>query len=270
MRLRSIISIPASGPGLAAALESQADAVVFTLADDTFPVADLRAATVSGTKEAAAAGKTVLVTVNHPRTRLTREDIEAVLSPEVNGILIPHAHEPQDVRDLAVLLREFELQRGIEPGDTEIFPVVDTARGLLRSNDIAMAAPRVGGLVFHSRHYAHDVEGRDEQKGDRLAFARGQVVAVARAIGGLPLVVADGLESQYLSQYGFAGVIMRDTRQVPTANASFTPYDEIRTQSQQALERFEQARIEGMWVARHGERIIDSLAARSARRHADG
>jgi citrate lyase subunit beta/citryl-CoA lyase len=268
MPLRSIISIPASGPGLPAALESQADAVLFTLADDILPVAELRAAAISGTKEAVAAGKAVLVTVNHPRTRLTREDIEAVLTPDVRGVLIPHAVEPQDVRDLAVLLREFELQRGIEPGDTQIFPVVDTARGLLRAAEIAQAAERVGGLVFHSRNYAHDVEARDEQKGDRLAYARGHVVAVARGTGGDPLIVADGLESQYLSQYGFAGVIMKDTRMVPTANASFTPYDEVRNQSQQALERFEQARIEGSWVARHGERIVDAAAAKRARRAA--
>ena len=219
MPLRSIITIPASGPGLEAALASQADAVLFTLADDDYPVADLRAAAVTGAELAAAAGKTVLVTVNHPRTRLTREDIESVLSPSVRGILIPHAVEPQDVRDLAVLLREFELKRGIEPGDTELFPIVDTARGLLRCGDIASAAPRVGGLVFHSRHYAHDVGARDEQKGDRLAYARGQVVATARAIGGLPLIISDGLELIYLAQYGFAGSILPDPRMVPSANS---------------------------------------------------
>jgi citrate lyase subunit beta/citryl-CoA lyase len=266
MRLRSIISIPANGPGLSAALESQADAVLFTLADDILPVADLRAAAVDGARQATEAGKAVLVTVNHPRTTMTRDDLDAVLTPDVKAVLVPHAVEPQDVRDIAVLLREFELKRGIEPGDTAIFPVVDTARGLLRSGDIAQAAPRVGGLVFHSRHYAHDIEARDEQKGDRLAYARGQVVAVSRGIGGQPLIVADGLESQYLSQYGFAGVVLKDPRMVPGANAAFTPYDEIRQQSQQALERFEQARIAGSWVARHGERVIDSAVARRARR----
>lgn len=266
MRLRSIVSIPASGAGLSEALQSQADAVLLTLADDILPVADLRAAAIEATKQASKAGKLVLITVNHPRTKMLREDIEAVLAPEVKAILVPHAVEPQDVRDCAVLLREFELQRGIEPGDTEVFPIVDTARGLLRAGDVASAAPRVGGLVFHSRNYAHDIEARDEQKGDRLAYARGQVVAIARAIGGLPLIVADGLESQYLSQYGFAGVILRELRNIPTANAAFTPYDEVRTQSQQALERFEQARIEGNWVARHGDRVIDSAAAKRARR----
>ena len=269
MRLRSILSIPASGAGLSDALESQADAILLTLADDILPVDDLRAAAITATAQAVEAGKTVLITVNHPRTRFTREDIEAVLSPAVKGVLIPHAIEPQDVRDLAVLLREFELKRGIEPGDTALFPVIDTARGLLRAGDIAQSAPRVDGLVFHSRNYAHDIDARDEQKGDRLAFARGQVVAVARGIGGQPLIVADGLESQYLSQYGFAGIILKDPRMVPGANAAFTPYDEIRTQSQQALERFEQARIAGSWVARHGERIVDSYAAKRARRLAE-
>ena len=265
MRLRSIISIPASGAGLSEALESQADAVLLTLADDNLPVDDLRWAAVAATEKAAQAGKAVLIAVNHPRTKMLRGDIEAILNPEVKGLVLHHAIEPQDVRDTAVLLREFELQRGIEPGDTEIFPMVDTARGLLRCGDVASAAPRVGGIVFHSRNYAHDIGARDEQKGDRLAYARGQVVANARAIGGLPLIVADGLEAQYLAQYGFAGVIIRELRNVPAANAAFTPYDEIRNQHQQALERFEQARIEGSWVARHGDRIVDSAAARRSR-----
>lgn len=265
MPLRSIISIPASGPGLDDALASQADAVLFTLADDTFPVAELRAAAVAGIARAAETGKASLVTVNHPRTRLTREDIEAVVSPNLAGVLVPHATEPQDVRDLAVLLREFELKRGVEPGDTKVFPVVDTARGLLRSAEIASAAPRVGGVVFHSRNYAHDVGARDEQKGDRLAYARGQVVAVARGLGGLPLIVCDGLEMVYLAQYGFAGAILPDPRMVPSAAAAFTPHDAIRVQAQQALEKFERARIEGLWVARHGGKVVDAAAAKRAR-----
>ena len=258
--------MPANGPGLEDALASQADALLFTLADDDCPVAELRAAAVAGIAKAAEAGKAALVTVNHPRTRLTREDIEAVVSPNLAGVLVPHAVEPQDVRDLAVLLREFELKAGIEPGHTLVFPVVDTARGLMRCGDIAGAAPRVGGIVFHSRNYAHDIGARDEQKGDRLAYARGQVVATARALGGLPLVVCDGLELVYLSQYGFAGAILPDGRMTPSANAAFTPHDAVREQAQQALEKFERAREEGLWVARHGGKVVDTAAAKRARR----
>ena len=74
MRLRSILSIPASGAGLSDALESQADAILLTLADDILPVDDLRAAAITATAQAVEAGQTVLITVNHPRTRFTRED----------------------------------------------------------------------------------------------------------------------------------------------------------------------------------------------------
>lgn len=266
MRLRSIISIPASGAGVEAALESQADAILLTLADDSAPMEELRSAASAAAQKASAAGKLVLLMVNHPRTQLLRADIETVLTSAVSGLLLPHAVEPQDVRDTAVLLREFELKGGIEPGATVLFPIIDTARGLLRASDIAAAAPRVGGIVFHSAHYAHDVGARDEQKGDRLAYARGQVIAVARALGGQPLVVSDGLELIYLSQYGFAGAILPDPRMVPAANAAFTPHDAIKEQAQQALERFERARSEGAWVARHGGRVVDSASAKRARR----
>ena len=96
--------------------------------------------------------KVVIVALNPPRTKLIRDDTDAVRTKDGKALVLHHAVEPQDVRDTAVLLREFELNRDIEPGDTQIFPVVDTARGLMRAGDIASAAPRVGGLVFHSRN----------------------------------------------------------------------------------------------------------------------
>jgi len=266
MRVRSIVSITAGGAGLTDALNSKPDAVLLTLADDSRPIAELRESARAALSQAGEAGVTAFVTVNHPRTKLLRDDIDAVLSSLVNGIVLPHSVEPQDVRDVAVLLREFELHRGIEPGETQVFPVMDTARGLLRAAEIASAAPRVGGLVFHSRNYAHDVFARDEQRGDRLAYARGQVVAVSRAFGQQPLIVADGLELQYLSQYGFAGAILPDGRMVPSANALFSANEAEQRRAKEALERYDAARSEGAWVARYGERVIDGSTARAARR----
>ncbi|MCZ7576943.1 MAG: aldolase/citrate lyase family protein [Dehalococcoidia bacterium] len=141
MRLRSIVSIGVSGAGLDDALGSQADAVLMTLADASRPISDLRQEVTAGLGRTAPHEKAALVVVNHPRTRLLREDLAAILSPLVKGVLLPNAVEAQDVRDIAVLLREFELQRGIEPGDTAVFPIIDTARGLMKAAEIASAAP---------------------------------------------------------------------------------------------------------------------------------
>lgn len=265
MRLRSIVSIAVSGAGLDDALGSQADGVLLTLADASRPIAGLRLEVTAALGRTATYEKAALVVVNHPRTRLLRDDLDSILSPLVKGVLLPHAVEPQDVRDVAVLLREFELQRGIEPGDTAVFPVIDTARGLMKAAEIAAAAPRVGGLVFHSHRYARDIGARDEQKGDRLAYARGQVVAVSRSLAQSPLVVCDGLELVYLAQYGFAGAILPDARMAITANTAFAPTEATRDHAREAAAAYDAARAEGAWVARLGDQVIDAAAARKAR-----
>lgn len=265
MRLRSIVAIPASLGGIDEALASPCDALLFTVADSSEPVADLRSRLGEAVGRTAEAGKAALAVVNHPRTRLLRDDIDALLSAALKGILIPHAVEPQDVRDTAVLLREFELKRSIEPGDTAIYPIIDTARGMLKAESIAAAAPRVGGLVFHTRRYAHDIGGRDEQRGERLAYARGKVVAVSRAFGHAPMVYTDGLELTYLAETGFASAILPEPRYVVNANTLFAPTPAAREFAAQALAAYDAARAEGANVARIGETVIDGPAAHKAR-----
>jgi citrate lyase subunit beta / citryl-CoA lyase len=251
--------------GLDAAIESQADAVLLTLADASRPIADLRKEVAAASVRAGEAGKAVLVVVNHPRTKMLRDDIDVVLNRHIKGMLLPHAVEAQDGRDLAVLLREFELKRDIEPGDTTVYPMIDSARGLLRADAIASAAPRIGGLVFHPRRYAHDAGARDEQRGDRLAYARGQVVAVSRAYGHAPMTFSDGLELTYLAECGFASAILPDPRYVANANSVFAPSEGARELARQSIEAYDAARAESAYVARVGEMVIDGPAAHKAR-----
>lgn len=265
MRLRSIVAIPASLGGIDDALASQADALLFTVADASEPTESPQRGVASALPRVADAGKAALVVVNHPRTRLLRDDIDALLGTAVTGILIPHAVEPQDVRDTAVLLREFELKRSIEPGTIAIYPVIDTARGLLKAEAIAGAAPRVGGLVFHTRRYAHDIGARDEQRGERLAYARGQVVAVSRAFGHAPMVYTDGLELTYLAETGFASAILPEPRYVVNANTLFAPTPGAKEFAKEAIAAYDAARAESATVARVGEHVIDGPAAHKAR-----
>lgn len=266
MALRSIVAIPVSGAGVDEALASAADGLLLTLADDSRPVGALRLEAAAALARISEAGKSGMVIVNHPRTQLLRDDLDAIVGPQLKAVILPHALEPQDVRDMAVLLREFELNRGIEPGDIAVFPMMDTARGLLRAAEIAQAAPRVGGLVFGPYGYARDVGARHEQRGPRLSYARGAVVAASRAFDQRPLVVADGLELLHLAQYGFAGAILPDARGVVAANLAFTPPAPALERARSHVTAYDAARGEGAWVARSGGEIVDSHAARKARR----
>ncbi|HEX6031285.1 MAG TPA: hypothetical protein VFY90_07620, partial [Tepidiformaceae bacterium] len=115
MRLRSIVRVPADGTGFEQALASAADAILMTVADSRVPAMEQRTRARDAFARIAESGKAPLVMVNYPRTRILRDDVDAVLVPGLAGVFLSHTVQPQDVRDLGALLREFELARGIEP-----------------------------------------------------------------------------------------------------------------------------------------------------------
>ncbi|HEX6032625.1 MAG TPA: aldolase/citrate lyase family protein, partial [Tepidiformaceae bacterium] len=257
--------VPADGTGFEQALASAADAILMSVADSRVPAIEQRTRARDAFARIAESGKTPLVMVNYPRTRILRDDVEAVLVPGLAGVFLSHTVQPQDVRDLGALLREFELARGIEPGTITVFPVIDAARGLLRAAEIVDAAPRVGGLVFAAERYAHDVGARHEESGPRLSYARGAVVAAARAFGLLPLVQASSLQLREMAQYGFGGAVLSEPGAAAAANAAFTPPAVDLERAKSVVDAYDAARAEGAWVVRVGEEVIDAPEARKAR-----
>jgi citrate lyase subunit beta / citryl-CoA lyase len=267
VRLRSILALAPGQQPSDELLASEADAILLTVADASVPIEESRKAAMESARRIVAAGKTVLVRVNHPRTQLLREDLEGLVSNALAGVVLSHCVNPQDARDAAVMLREIELQRGIEPGEVRVFPVIDTARGLLRAAEIVDAAPRVAGLLFDGDAYARDVGGRSEENGPRMAYARGAVVAAANGFDRVPLVVSSGLEMRFLAQHGFAGaVVPAEPRLAAAANAVFTPSASAIKRAERHRDAFQAARAEGAWVARVGNEIADAHSARKAAR----
>ncbi len=267
MRLRSILRAR-PGDSLDAALEADANAILLSLTDETQPIEALRAAAAEAIERVAEAGKTPLVAVNHPRTQLTRGDLDAITGPRLAAILLPHCTEPQDVRDTAVILREFEHTRDIEPGQVALFPVIDTARGLLRAAESLAAAPRTAGLVLTSEPFARDIGARYEESGPRLAHARGSVVAAAAAHETVALIDGSSLELRDMANYGFAGAVLDDARLVTVANDVFSPTDTVVKRARADIEAYE-SRDEGAWVARRDGMVVDAPRARQARRTLD-
>lgn len=264
MRLRSVLAIaPGETPG-EEVLASECDAVLLSLADAGRAVGALRRVATDAFERASAAGKRSIVLANHPRTRLLRDDLDAVVTRHCAAIVLKHAVEPQDARDAAVLLREFEYQREIEPGSIQLFPVIDSARGLLRAVEIAAAVPRIGGLVFDSDIYARDTGARVEEHGPRLAFARGMVVAAARAVDGLPLISGAGADLRQLAHEGFAGAIVADVTSAARANQAFSPPESRVERARRLRDAYAAGRSEGVWVARSGDDVADAAAARKA------
>lgn len=141
-----------------------------------------------------------------------------------DAILLPKAGGPGDIRTLAALMREIGL-------DCPIIAIVETAEGLEKAADIAMA-PRVAAICFGSADYS--AETGSGMHWDALHYARSRIIQAAARAGVLALdgawlaiADADGLaaESRRLPGMGFDGRVVIHPSQVAIVHEAFRPND---------------------------------------------
>lgn len=122
-----------------------ADALVFDL-EDAVAVLEKPAA-----REAVAAAITELrpgsfgrfVRLNGWRTGFLLEDLSAVVTDGLDGVMLAKTEDPEDVAALDLVLGELERSRGLPVGRIEICPVAETASAMYKLYDICMASQRV-------------------------------------------------------------------------------------------------------------------------------
>jgi citrate lyase subunit beta/citryl-CoA lyase len=174
---------------IAGAARSDADAVILDLEDavaaaDKAPARDQIPSSIDALHDA---GKTVMVRVNAIDTGLTRDDVLAAVRAGLDAVILPKVQAPQDLRDLDVLLREAEMERGIRAGTVGVLPIIESARGVLRCEAIAGAIDRLIGIAIGGEDYTADLGVERDAEGLALQHIRGVVVQVAVANGLVPI-----------------------------------------------------------------------------------
>ena len=159
-----------------------ADAIVLDLEDAVATamktLARARAASAIGTLDHD--GLTA-VRLNGLETGLTRMDLDAVLQPGLDAVILPKVESAAEVTELATMLDGAEDERGLPRGGVAILALVETAGGILASGAIAAASPRLATLVLGSGDLAAELGMRSSGDGAELLLARSMVVFAAGA-----------------------------------------------------------------------------------------
>jgi citrate lyase subunit beta / citryl-CoA lyase len=163
------------------------------------------------------------VRINPPGTEAGRADVAALAGRRLDGLRVPRAHDPDEVREVA------------ERTGARLQLLLESARGLVRARELAEAHELVAGIGLGEADLAADLlVDRDEG----LTWARGAVVVAARAAG-LPSPVqsvwtdvadTDGLRasSERGRATGFFGRSVVHPRQIDVVHDVYTPSaDEI-------------------------------------------
>ncbi|HWC31265.1 MAG TPA: CoA ester lyase [Dehalococcoidia bacterium] len=275
--MRTHLFVPANRANMVAkAHQVAADVIVLDL-EDSVPPAEKDAAR-AGVRDAIAslnaAGKTVHVRVNHLSTGLTRDDLDAAVGPGLSGLVFPKVEGGADIRELDVLIRQQEVQHQVRAGTNVLIPHIESARGLLRCEDIVLASTRIGGLSIGAEDYVADIGVARTPGGQELEYARRISVNVCAAyrLQALDVVYPQfqdeaGLlaDARYARSIGFKGKYVIHPTQVDAVNAVFAPSaDEVET-ARRIVAAFDEAVALGHASTQVDGRMVDTPTARRAR-----
>jgi citrate lyase subunit beta/citryl-CoA lyase len=207
------------------------------------------------------------------------EDDLAVIcaTPDVAGLMLPKAEDVLALRQVDDVIGAQERAAGLPIGTLKLILVIESARGVMRSFDLATASTRVVSLCFGG---ARDGDlmadlGCEWSHHGTLQQARKQVLIAARAAGcrtpldGVFVDVKDptGFEddTRISRALGYRGRTVIHPSQIDSANRLYSPTAKEIDESRRLVEAFEQAITRKHASVLFEGRMIDVAMAKAAR-----
>jgi citrate lyase subunit beta/citryl-CoA lyase len=194
-------------------------------------------------------------------------DVLADALAGVDAVMVPKVRRPDDVRTLARLLDERDV-------DADVLALIETAAGVLEAQDIA-AVDATDALVFGAEDLAADLGATRTDEGTEVLHAREHVVLAASAAGidAIDTIHADiedvaGLReaARFAVQLGYDGKLAIHPGQVDPINDAFTPDEDEIDWAERVLEAKEVADAEGRGVFTVDGEMIDAPLVERAKR----
>lgn len=279
--LRSMLFVPGNKfAWMEKALNYGADALIFDL-EDAVPGPDKAAArhlVRDALEQFHTHGPTLTVRINALETGSAGDDLAAIVCPALAAIVAPKVETPQDIAVLDTLLMQYEHQAGMSAGQIEIFPTLETAKGIYHAYPIATCSPRVPTLVGTAGKggdTARSLGYRWSKAATETLFIRSKVLLEARAAAcPYPLMASwfdikdsEGLRADvHLNrQIGFTGQVVIHPSHVPIVNEIFTPSAAEIAYYQGLVEAMQKATREGSAAVTYDGGMVDIAMLKTAR-----
>jgi citrate lyase subunit beta/citryl-CoA lyase len=216
----------------------------------------------------------VTVRINGLDTEYWRKDLEALVPlGRLDGVRAPKVDDAATVKLLDEALSEIESKAGLEVGRTKIFCLLETARGIFNTYDIASASPRVTAVIPGGEDLTADLRTNRSPEGTELEGIRRNVIVAARAAGVdaldtvFPRITDDeGLrrETSFIKQLGFDGKSVIHPNQVPIIHEIFTPTEKEIERAQKIVAAAKEAAERGLGAVQVDGRMVDAPVVKRA------
>jgi len=193
------------------------------------------------------------------------EDLHAIIPENVHVILIPKVETKNDITSIDKLINKISKQcNKTEP--TLLLPIIESAKGILNSFEIAKASKNIIGLAIGLEDYTADLGVKRTNTGKESLFARSQLVQAAKATGiqAIDTVFSDVSDELGLREsvreakgIGFEGKGCIHPRQIKPIHEEFTPTIKEIDEAKNIVKAFNHATSKGIGVISLGSKMID-------------
>jgi len=268
--LRSLLFVPGVRPDrFSKAMASGADAVIFDLEDsvEASRKAEGRRAIeefFAASSRAAVQAPARFVRVNAATSAWFAEDLALVATLGADAVVLPKVERAEDVTAAAT-----------SRGERAIVPLIETPRGVLNAEHIAVAHPATPAVLFGAEDLTAAMGIARTIAGEELLYARTHVALAAAAAGVdaidavfIDLDDAAGLrrDAERARALGFRGKMAVHPSQVPVINEVFTPTPDEVERARRIVAAFDASQAAGEAVLRLDGRMVDAPVVARARR----
>jgi citrate lyase subunit beta/citryl-CoA lyase len=266
---RSVLYMPgANARALEKARDLPADALILDLEDAVAPEAKeaARERVVAAVAAGGYGGRELIVRINGLDTPWGQDDVRAVASLDLSGVLVPKVERVEQVAAVSAALGS----RGMP-----LWIMVETPLGVLRLEEIVAGSPRIEVLVMGTSDLVQALHARHTAARAEVMPALARCVLVARAFDRVAL---DGVHLDFRDpvafraactqarDLGFDGKTLIHPGQIEIANEVFAPSPEEVARARRVLEVWRQAEREGKGVAVLDGRLVENLHVAEAER----
>ena len=220
------------------------------------------------------------VRVNAFETEFCLGDIQAVIGPHLDGLVLPKLEDPAQLVAVDWLISSLEQERGLSPRGIEVIPIIETARGMAGLASLAAVAAQLGGRVrclsFGAGDYTLDLGITWSLAETELEAARSQMVLHSRAAGLQAPLDTVWIELRDMTGFtascargvalGFQGKLCIHPDQISIANAAFSPPEAEVARARRMITAFAEAEAQGLASIQVEGRFVDYPIVDRARR----
>ena len=246
-----------------------ADAVIFDLEDAVAPdQKDAARILVRNTmRYMDFRGCEIIVRINPIETDFWQKDLDEVI-PLCPGMIMPTKVScAKDVQIVSDYIAEVEARHGIEKNTVKLIPLIETALGLENAFQIAAASKRVAALFLGAEDLTADLRCKRTKESEEIAYARGRMVAAARAAGvdvyDTPFTDVNDdegirMDTEKAKALGFTGKASISPRHVPVINEVFSPSQRDIDYAYEVMEAIRIAKEQGRGAIALRGKMIDA------------